>query len=234
MQQQTLWAERVPSAPYPMTVAQLAQLPDDGFFYELVEGRLIRMPGSGSKATRIVARLIIALGVFVQAHHLGDVTGPDGEYDLTQPGDPTETALIPDVAFVQAGRVPEIAWIASLPVGALATCVLVVNNLRDRETDVRAGKRTLAVRLGRRGAILEYAALLALAYAAPAWLFLVAGWRWPVLLPLLSLPLAAALLRAVATEEGRALNARLGGTARLLLVHGALLALGLVLAGGGR
>jgi len=108
MQQQTLWAERVPSAPYPMTVAQLAQLPDDGFFYELVEGRLIRMPGSGSKATRIVARLIIALGVFVQAHHLGDVTGPDGEYDLTQPGDPTETALIPDVAFVQAGRLPAI------------------------------------------------------------------------------------------------------------------------------
>src|SRR5579883_2563238 len=49
-----------------------------------------------------------ALSVFVQPPKLGDVTGPDGEFDLTQPGDATETALIPDVAFVRAGRLPAI------------------------------------------------------------------------------------------------------------------------------
>jgi len=108
MREHLLWAQKVPNAPYPMTVAELAALPDDGFFYELVEGRLIRIPGSGSKATRIAVRLIIALGSFVQRHNLGDVTGPDGEFDLTQPDDATETALIPDVAFVLAGRLPAI------------------------------------------------------------------------------------------------------------------------------
>src|SRR5436190_16224757 len=68
-------------------------------------------------------------------------------------------------AFVQLGRVPCLAIAAAVPVGALATAILVVNNLRDRATDERAGKRTLAVRLGRRGALIEYAALVAIAYA---------------------------------------------------------------------
>src|SRR5262249_58572453 len=52
-------------------------------------------------------------------------------------------------AFVQIGAVPPLAWLAAVPVGAIATGVLVVNNVRDRETDVKAGKRTLAVRFGR-------------------------------------------------------------------------------------
>ena len=107
MREHILWAEKVPNAPYPMTVAELAALPDDGFFYELVEGRLIRMPGSGSRATRIAIRLAHFLMLFAFPT-LGDVTGPDGEFDLTQSGDATETALIPDVAFVRAGRLPAI------------------------------------------------------------------------------------------------------------------------------
>ncbi len=129
-------------------------------------------------------------------------------------------------AFVQLGRVPALAWWASLPVGALATAVLVVNNLRDRTTDTRAGKRTLAVRLGRRGAVVEYAALLAAAYAVPLAL---APARPFALLPLATLPLAVGLVRAVAGTDGRALNPLLGRTARLALVHGALFAVGLAL-----
>src|SRR5262249_4219171 len=70
-------------------------------------------------------------------------------------------------AFVQVGHVPSLAIAAAVPVGALATAILVVNNLRDRDTDERAGKRTLAVRLGRRGALIEYAALVAIAYVVP-------------------------------------------------------------------
>ncbi len=98
------WAQVVPDAPFPMTIAQMQALPDDGWTYELVEGRLIRMPGSGSKASRLAARLIIAIGMFVQPRKLGDVSGADGEYDMTPPGAANETALIPDVAFVRAGR----------------------------------------------------------------------------------------------------------------------------------
>ena len=129
-------------------------------------------------------------------------------------------------AYVQLGAVPAVAVAAAVPVGALATAILVVNNIRDRATDERAGKRTLAVRLGRRAALVEYGALLAIAYAVP--LVLAVGgrsWAW---LPLLSAPLAVARLRAViAADTGPVFNRCLAATAQLLLVHGALLAIGL-------
>src|SRR2546421_86813 len=70
-------------------------------------------------------------------------------------------------AYVQLGAVPALAVWAALPVGAIATAVLVVNNVRDRASDARAGKRTLAVRFGRRAAVVEYAALVAIAYVVP-------------------------------------------------------------------
>src|SRR5579883_2636767 len=98
MQQKILWGERVSGAPYPFRVADLVSLADDPYTYEIVEGELIRMPGWGVDASRIGARLLIALGGYVDAHGLGDVLGADGTYDLTQPGDPTETALVPDVS----------------------------------------------------------------------------------------------------------------------------------------
>ncbi len=135
--------------------------------------------------------------------------------------------------FVQRGAVPALAAWCALPVGALTTAILVVNNLRDRETDARAGKRTLAVRLGRRGTIGEYALLLAASFAAP--IVLVALGRlspWGFL-PLAALPLGLSLLRGVSRESGRALNRRLAGTALLLLCYGVLLALGIVLGGRG-
>lgn len=98
------WAEPVPNAQFPMRVDDLASLPDDNWIYEIVDGRLVRMPGSGSEASRIAINLILALGPFVKLHKLGDVTGPDGTYDLTLPGDQYATALTPDVAYVRAGR----------------------------------------------------------------------------------------------------------------------------------
>ena len=70
-------------------------------------------------------------------------------------------------AYVQIAAVPCLAIWAAVPVGALATAIIVVNNLRDREQDARSGKRTLAVRLGRRGALAEYALLLVVAYVVP-------------------------------------------------------------------
>jgi len=129
-------------------------------------------------------------------------------------------------AFVQLGGVPGLAVAAAVPVGALATAILVVNNLRDRATDVRAGKRTLAVRFGRRAALGEYAALLAIAYAVPLGLAL-CGRPWAGL-PIASAPMAYARLRAViAADDGPAFNRCLAATAQLLLLHGALFATGL-------
>jgi len=131
--------------------------------------------------------------------------------------------------YVQVGEVPPLAWWASVPVGALCTAILVVNNVRDRETDVHAGKRTLAVRLGRGAGIAEYVLLLLLAYAVPV-VLLALGERGPwVLLPLVTAPLAVVLTRWLVTREGVALNPVLGATAQLLLAHGLLFALGLVL-----
>lgn len=99
------WAELVPGVG-PMTVDELLARPDDGWRYELVEGRLVRMPGSGLEASRIAAYLLWALLSFVMPRQLGAITGADGTYDLTLPGDSGATGLVPDVAFVAAHRLP--------------------------------------------------------------------------------------------------------------------------------
>lgn len=131
--------------------------------------------------------------------------------------------------FVQALYVPDLALLASIPIGALATAILAVNNVRDVEGDAEAGKRTLVVRFGRQSGVREYVSLLVLAYAAPV-LMLALGWAGPlVLLPLLTIPWGARLARSVAGDRGTALNATLGGTAKLLSVYGVLFALGIML-----
>jgi 1,4-dihydroxy-2-naphthoate octaprenyltransferase len=133
-------------------------------------------------------------------------------------------------AFVATGGVPFLALLASVPVGCIATAVLVVNNVRDHETDARAGKRTLAVRFGRRFGVGEYTLLLAVAYAVPALLALSGARSSWVLLPFATLPVALSLTRAVASESaGPPLNRALVGTARLLLAFAVLLALGIAL-----
>lgn len=129
--------------------------------------------------------------------------------------------------FVQALFVPTVAWWAAIPVGSIATAILVVNNIRDRETDLQAGKRTLAVRMGRRGASIEYAILMIIAYAVPC---ILVGLRitspW-ALLPIITLPLALRLIYQAGTFSGRSLNRTLEATAKLMLLHGGLFAVGL-------
>lgn len=132
-------------------------------------------------------------------------------------------------AFVQALYVPDIAWLASIPIGALATAILAVNNVRDFAGDAAAGKRTMVVCFGRQGGVREYVLLLIVAYATPiAMLFL--GWTgaW-VCLPLLTLPWGIVLARSVSRDRGAALNETLAGTAKLLSVYGILFALGIAL-----
>lgn len=131
--------------------------------------------------------------------------------------------------YVQALSVPAVSALVAVPVGALGTALIVVNNLRDADTDARVGKRTLAVRWGKGFAKVEYAALLVVAFAAPAllWAQRDAG-PW-IFLPLFALPLAVGPLKTVLTAEGATLNGALHGTARLQLIFGLLFSLGLVL-----
>jgi 1,4-dihydroxy-2-naphthoate octaprenyltransferase len=131
--------------------------------------------------------------------------------------------------FVEVGRLSGLAVAAALPVGAIATAVLVVNNVRDFPTDSQVGKRTLVVRFGRGFGVGEYLLLLALAYLVPVGLLLGgvgSGW---LLLPLGTLPLALPLGRAVVgSRDAALLNRTLAGTARLLLLFGLLFAVGIV------
>ncbi|GAC1607667.1 MAG: 1,4-dihydroxy-2-naphthoate polyprenyltransferase [Myxococcales bacterium] len=130
-------------------------------------------------------------------------------------------------AYLQAGTVPAAAWIAWVPVGCLCTNILVVNNLRDRNTDAKVGKRTPAVRIGVAGTRAEYVVLLVVSFATPALLWAL-GFAGPrVLLAWLSLPAAVAPLRLVLRGEGAALNPALGGSARLQLLFCLLLAAGM-------
>jgi 1,4-dihydroxy-2-naphthoate octaprenyltransferase len=131
--------------------------------------------------------------------------------------------------YVQTLALPGDALAAAVAVGALASAVLVVNNLRDVDTDGRAGKRTVAVRWGRDFARAEFSALLTLAYAVPIALWVGGRAGLPVLLPLATLPHAARLVRRVRSRgDGPGLNAALESTARLGLLFSLLFAAGLL------
>jgi 1,4-dihydroxy-2-naphthoate octaprenyltransferase len=130
-------------------------------------------------------------------------------------------------SYVQLDQVTLLAVAASVPVGFLATALLVVNNLRDIRTDGATGKRTLAVRVGEPATRALYGGLVVGAFLVVPVLAL----RRPLaLLALLSAPLAARPLRVVSSSAaGRGLLPALAETARLSLVFGVLLATGLAL-----
>lgn len=123
-------------------------------------------------------------------------------------------------AYLQAGGIGPDAIVNAIPVGLLITAILVVNNLRDVNTDRVTGKRTLAVIVGERATRIEFVALLAITYLVPLVRWLAFGasiWFW---LPWLTVPVAIRLTRVVWKAEGRALNPALAGTARLTLLYG--------------
>jgi 1,4-dihydroxy-2-naphthoate octaprenyltransferase len=130
--------------------------------------------------------------------------------------------------YVQVLSWPPDVWLAGAALGALSTALLVVNNLRDIDTDQRAGKRTLAVRLGPAGTRAEYVALLLVAAVVPAIGVTLLGWPVATSASLLGAPLCWAPLRTVhAYQDPRELIPALGATARVLALYGLLLTLGL-------
>jgi 1,4-dihydroxy-2-naphthoate octaprenyltransferase len=132
--------------------------------------------------------------------------------------------------FVQQESLRAEAWELAVPVGLLASAILVVNNIRDIDTDRRAGKRTLAVRLGRLRTRRLFAGMLVLAYVTALVPWLVGDLSAWVLLPWLTLPLAQRLVHVVGTRtDGPSLNGALAGAGQLQLLFCVLLSIGVLL-----
>lgn len=132
--------------------------------------------------------------------------------------------------FVQTETLTWEAFALAVPVGLLASAVLVVNNVRDLDTDRRAGKRTLAVRLGRARTRTLFATMVYGAFALVPVTWLLGSLSPWVLLVLLSLPLAAPVVRTVRSRtDGPSLNEALANTGRLELVFCVLLGAGILL-----
>ena len=177
---------------------------------------------------------VIAIGLAAIAAILAYSGGP---YPLASHGlgDPFVFIFFGPVAvcgtyFVQALTLTPLTVVASVPVGALITAILVVNNLRDIPTDRRAGKRTLAVVIGPGASRAEYAALLAVAYLVPGLLWATGSFAVWVILPWGSLVLAWRAVEAIyRAADGPAFNRLLADSARLALIFSLLFALGLAL-----
>ena len=140
-------------------------------------------------------------------------------------------------AYVQAERVPAAAWWSAAAMGFLAVAILEANNLRDIPTDEAAGKRTLAVRIGDRRTRVLFRALIVAAFATVAAGVAVGiaaerlGMSQWALLALAAWPLAIRPMEVAGKADGRELIPVLVGTALLQVAFGALLALGLWVAG---
>jgi 1,4-dihydroxy-2-naphthoate octaprenyltransferase len=132
--------------------------------------------------------------------------------------------------FVQVKHLDWEAFALAVPVGLLAAAILVVNNFRDIDTDRRAGKRTLAVRLGRERTRILFASMVYLAFLSTPVTWAFGPLKAWVMLPWLTIPVAASVVRTVRNRtDGASLNGALAQTGMLQLAFCTLLAAGLLL-----
>lgn len=129
--------------------------------------------------------------------------------------------------WLQTGHTHDLAlWLSAGSIGTFAMALLLVNNIRDADSDKQAQKKTLVVRLGANWARKQYIVWVTLPYLAVLVLFARAPWHWGYLLPLASAPLAWRNALAVQTLQGRALNPMLGKTSLSQALWGLLFSLG--------
>ena len=138
-------------------------------------------------------------------------------------------AAVAGTYYVQVGLVSAASWWMSVPIGLIITAILVVNNLRDLENDRKAGKHTLAVRLGANATKTEYVVCIAIAYLLLPVLVILKLVPVTSLIVWLSLPIAIKTLRTVFTQTGRPLNAALAGTGQTALLYSLLFWAGMLL-----
>lgn len=138
-------------------------------------------------------------------------------------------AAVSGTAYLQTLEVTTLSLAAAVPMGLMAICILIVNNVRDLEGDRRAGKRTIAVRIGDRASRREYVLLQILVLVIP-FLLWAAGPLGPwASLTILAWPLFWRLWRQVGAWHGPKLNATLAGTGQATLAYSILFSLTLVL-----
>ena len=133
--------------------------------------------------------------------------------------------------YVQSHTTSALAWWLAIVMGLLIVGILVVNNIRDIESDRQANKRTLAVIFGLKFVQGEYVACIVGAYLIPVLIWFLGLMPVTGFLVLLSIPMAARLIQTIYTEQGRALNKTLAGTGRLTLIYAVLFLVGILLQG---
>ena len=131
--------------------------------------------------------------------------------------------------FLQTGEITSIALLASLPVGALVTNIIVVNNYRDMEQDKIAGKITLAVKLGETFSRYEYVILISASFLVPLIIYLNYDFSEWIFLPYITFPIAYKLIVMMFSFTGPQLNKTLELTAKFSALYGLLFALGFLL-----
>lgn len=130
--------------------------------------------------------------------------------------------------YVQAGTLTPTVLIAAVAPGALSVNILLVNNIRDIDTDRLVGKMTLPARIGAAWARRLYLLLTIIAFLTPLFLAFAGYSPWGML-SVLVVPVAVGMVRKLHSCEGRELNEVLAGTGKLLTLHGVLFSLGLLL-----
>jgi 1,4-dihydroxy-2-naphthoate octaprenyltransferase len=122
-----------------------------------------------------------------------------------------------------------LSLLASVPVGALITNILVVNNYRDIEEDREADKYTLAVKLGKKFTRFQFINSIIISYLILIIIYIKYDFTYWILLPLISLPVAAKLISMLRNFEGKELNKTLELSAKYAALFGLLFSLGLIL-----
>jgi 1,4-dihydroxy-2-naphthoate octaprenyltransferase len=187
-----------------------------GLYLVYITGTLILIVGIAS----IIAGLAYTAGPYPLAYNgLGDIfvflffgiVGTVGTY------------------YVQAQEISGLSFLASIPVGALITNILVVNNYRDIEQDRFVGKNTLAVKLGKTFSRYEYLILMVSSFFVPFIFYIFYDVSIWIFLPYLTLPIAYKLVIMLFELQGEQLNSTLELTAKFSALYGALFAIGLVL-----
>jgi 1,4-dihydroxy-2-naphthoate octaprenyltransferase len=215
-----------------------------------IAGCMLGAALAGSYLIAVAGIAAAVLGVIGVAVSLGYSLGP---VSLTKLGiaDPVFFLMFGIVAvagvyYVQAGAasnvpfawhidsqiVPWDALVVGLPVGAIVTCVLLIDDIRDRAYDAAKGWHTPPVRFGLRWTRTEFTALMAVAYLLPLWFWLGLGFTPWVLLPLVTVGVAFGVTRTICTEIGfEKLFPLTPKTSTLAFVYALLLGAGLAMRG---